>query len=71
MPAWVNPVVDDMKGNVIPDSETVYGIDLSSTWLYAEQQREEPMVLVVNLAPKNEENIEKFLTLLFFPDDVK
>jgi len=61
----------DERGNIIPDSETVYGIDLSSTWLYAEQQREEPMVLVINLAPKNEENIEKFLTLLFFPDDVK
>jgi len=61
----------DEEGNVIPDSETVYGIELSSTWLYAGQQREEPMVLVINLAPKNAENIEKILTLLFFPDDVK
>lgn len=61
----------DDKGNLIPDSETVYGIDLSSTWLYASQQREEPMVLVINAAPKNVENIEKILTLLFFLDDVK
>ena len=61
----------DTEGNVIPDSETVFGIDLSSTWLYAKEQREEPMVLVINLAPKNPENIEKLLTLLFFPDDVK
>ena len=61
----------DAEDNLIPGSETVYGIDLSSTWLYAGQQKEEPMVLVINLAPKNAENIEKFLTLLFFPDDVK
>ena len=61
----------DTEGNIIPDSETVYGIDLSSTWLYAGEQREDPMVLVINLAPKNPENIEKILTLLFFPDDVK
>ena len=61
----------DDDGNLIPDSETVYGIDLSSTWLYKDQQREEPMVLVINAAPENVENIEKFLTLLFFPDDVK
>lgn len=63
--------VRDEEGNLIPDSETIYGIDLSSTWLYAGQQQEEPMVLVINLAPKNVENIEKFLSLLFFPDDVK
>lgn len=61
----------DEEGNLIPGSETVYGIDLSSTWLYDGQQREEPMVLVINLQPKNVENIEKILTLLFFPDDVK
>lgn len=61
----------DEEGNLIADSETVYGIDLSSTWLYSGQQREEPMVLVINLQPKNMENIEKILTLLFFPDDVK
>lgn len=61
----------DDAGNLIPDSETVYGIDLSSTWLYEGRQDEKRMVLVINLAPKNEENIEKFLTLLFFPDDVK
>lgn len=58
-------------GNLIPDSETVYGINISSTWLYEGQQIVEPMVLVINLAPKNPENIEKLLTLLFFPDDVK
>ena len=61
----------DDEGNLIPDSETVYGINLSSTWLYEGRQEEEPMVLVINLAPKNAENIEKLLTLLFFPDDVK
>lgn len=61
----------DDEGNVIPDSETVYGIDLSSTWLYEGQQKEDPMVLVINAAPKNIENIEKLLTLLFFPDDAK
>ena len=61
----------DEEGNLIPDSETVYGINLSSTWLYEEQQRSEPMVIVINAAPENIENIEKFLKLLFFPDDVK
>ena len=61
----------DEAGNLIPDSETIYGIDLSSTWLYSGLTQEEPMVLVINAAPENVENIEKFLTLLFFPDDVK
>lgn len=61
----------DESGNLIQDSETVYGIDLSSTWLYEGVQKEEPMVLVINAAPENIENIEKFLKLLFFPDDVK
>lgn len=61
----------DEDGNFIPDSETVYGIDLSSTWLYKDDQREDPMVLIFNLAPKNTENVEKFITWLFFPDDVK
>ncbi len=61
----------DKEGNLIPDSETVYGIDLSSTWLYQERPKEEAMVLIINAAPEHVENIEKFLSLLFFPDDVK
>ncbi|MBO5177327.1 MAG: hypothetical protein J6K04_01605 [Lachnospiraceae bacterium] len=61
----------DDQGNLIPGSETVFGIDLSSTWLYQDRQLEEPMVLVINAAPKNPNNIECFLNLLFFPDDVK
>lgn len=60
----------DENGVLIPDSETVYGIDLSSTWIFKEQKKEEPMVLVINAAPENVENIEKLLSLLFFPDDV-
>jgi len=62
---------EDENGNLIPDSETVYGIDLSSTWLYEGQQKEDPMVLVINAAPKNVKNIEAFLNFLFFEDDVK
>lgn len=61
----------DEKGTLIPDSETVYGIDLTKTWLYEGQQIEEPMVLVINAAPENVGNIEKFLKFLFFRDDVK
>ncbi|MBP3579098.1 MAG: hypothetical protein J6K15_13395 [Lachnospiraceae bacterium] len=61
----------DDSGNLIPGSETVYGIDLSSTWLYQNRASEDTMVLVINLAPKNANNIESFLNLLFFPDDVK
>lgn len=61
----------DEEGNLIPGSETVYGIDLSSTWLYEGLPYEEPMVLIINAAPENVESIEKFLNLLFFPDDVK
>ncbi len=60
----------DENGALIPDSETVYGIDLSSTWIFKEQKKEEPMVLVINAAPENVGNIEKLLSLLFFPDDV-
>ena len=61
----------DEDGNLIPDSETVYGIDISSSWLYDGIERSEPMVLVINVAPKNEKNIETFLNFLFFPDEVK
>lgn len=61
---------EDEEGNLIPGSETVYGIDLSGTWPYASLQREEPMVLVINRAPENAENIEVLLSVLFFPDDV-
>lgn len=63
--------LQDENGNLIPDSETVYGIDLSATWLYGTQQREDPMVLVINAAPENGKNIELFLEFLFFADDVK
>ena len=62
---------EDGQGGMLPGSETIYGIDISSTWLYSGQQRTEPMVLVINLAPKNVENIERFLKFLFFPDGVK
>jgi len=67
---------EDDDGNLIPGSETVYGIDLSSVWPYNDpqynnQQREEPMVLVINIAPKHKEKIETFLNFLFFSNDVK
>lgn len=58
-------------GTEIPESKAVYGIDLSSAWIYQNVQREEPMVLVINAAPKHAENIETFLSFLFFPDDAK
>jgi len=63
--------VNDENGNLTPGSETVFGIDISSTWLYEGRQLEEPRVLVINLAPKNVANVDKLITLLFFPDDVK
>ena len=61
----------NQDGSIIQGSETVYGIDISSTWLYENTQIVEPMILVINIAPKNIENIEKFLNFLFFPDAVK
>ncbi len=60
----------DEDGNLIPDSETVFGIDISSTWIYEGQERTEPMVLAINLATTKDGNIEKFLRLLFFPDEL-
>lgn len=68
---FMETMQQDEDGNLIPGSEMVYGINLSSTWLYENQQREEDMILVINAAPENVSNIEKFLYLLFFPDDVK
>ncbi len=61
----------DADGNLIPDSETVLGISLGNSRFYAGQQYPEPMVLAINAAPENNQNIEKFLRFLFFPDDVK
>jgi len=68
---WVESKVQDIKGTLVDGTETVYGIDLSDTWFYQTCPSKEPMILIINLAPKNSENIEAFLNLLFFPDDVK
>lgn len=68
---WVESKVTDEDGNLLEGTETVYGIDLSDTWFYQTCPSGEPMILVINLAPKNPENIEAFLNLLFFPEDVK
>jgi len=63
--------VRDDDDNLIPDSETVFGICVDSSWVFEGQPRKEPMVLSINLAPKNIESIEQFIRFLFFPDDVK
>ena len=68
---WVESKVLDEQGNLMEGTETVYGIDLSDTWFYQSCPSGESMILVINLAPKNQENIETFINLLFFPDDVK
>ena len=61
----------DEDGNLIPDSEAVLGICVDTSWVFEGQQRDESLVLAINAAPDNVENIEKFLRFLFFPDDVK
>ena len=68
-PYFLESSLRDENGSIIPDSEAVYGIDISSTWLYENIEIQEPMILVINIAPKNVENIEKFLNFLFFPDE--
>lgn len=70
-PYHVESLMRDEEGNLMPDSETVLGIDISSTWIYDEVKITEPMILIINLAPKNGDNIDELLTLLFFPDDAK
>lgn len=62
---------NDEDGNLVPGSETVYGIRIDSTWPYEGQNREEPVILSINLAPSNLENVERFLRFLFFPEEVK
>ncbi len=61
----------DEEGNLIPESETVYGICLDSTWPFASEQREESIVLSINLASANMDNVERFLRFLFFPENTK
>ncbi|MBP3567999.1 MAG: hypothetical protein J6K04_02425 [Lachnospiraceae bacterium] len=61
----------DEDGNIIPDSETVLGISMETSRICKGQQYAEPMVLAINAAPKNKDNVEKFLRFLFFPDDMK
>ena len=70
-PYFLEIILENDDGTEIPDSKAVYGIDLSSTWLYQNVQREEPMVLVINAAPKHAENIDDVLSLLFLSDDAK
>ncbi|MBR6642680.1 MAG: hypothetical protein IKL28_03355 [Lachnospiraceae bacterium] len=70
-PYLLEITLENDDGTEIPDSKAVYGIELSSVWIYQKVQREEPMVLVINAAPKHAENIDEFLSLLFFPDDAK
>ena len=67
----VEAKLQDVEGNLIPDSETVFGICVDTSWVFEGQQRNEALVLAINAAPDNVENIEKFLRFLFFPDDVK
>ena len=67
-PYFLESPLRDQNGTIIPDSEAVYGINISSTWLYENVQSEEQMILVINIAPKNVDNIEKFLTFLFFSE---
>ncbi len=61
----------DDDGAALPESTAMYGIDLSSTRLYENVQREEPMVLTINAMPKHSGNIDELIMLLFFPDDAK
>lgn len=61
----------DEDGNLIPDSETVLGISLETLSIYEGQERSEPMILAISAAPKNVENIAKFLRCLFFPEAMK
>lgn len=70
-PYFLEITLENDDGNEIPDSKAVYGIELSSTWPYQNVQREEPMVLVINAAPKHAENIDDFLYFLFLPDGTK
>jgi len=70
-PYFLEITLKNDDGTDIPDSKAVYGIDLSSTGICQNVQREEPMVLVINAAPKHAENIDDFLSFLFFPDDAK
>lgn len=67
----VESKLKDEDGNLVPESEIVLGICVDSSPVFEGQQRNESLVLAINAAPKNEENIEKFLRFLFFPDDVK
>lgn len=70
-PYFMEVSLKNDDGTEIPDSKAVYGIELSSTLICQNVQREEPMVLVINAAPKHAENIDDFLSFLFFPDDAK
>jgi hypothetical protein len=70
-PYLLEIALKDDDGADIPDSKAVYGIDLSASWVYKNVQSEEPMILVINAAPKHAENIDDFLSFLFFPDDAK
>lgn len=59
----------DEDGNLIPHSETVLGISMDKAVIFKGQQRAEPMVLAINAAPANVENIEKFLRVVFFEEE--
>ena len=61
----------DENGVEIEGSETVYGILLDSTWVYENGGYAEPVVLAVNLATTNDENIGAFLRFLFFHEEGK
>ncbi len=55
----------DGDGNVIPDSENVYGILLNSSHVYDGVATEEPVVLCINMSTGNDENIVRFLNYIF------
>ncbi|MGN0506351.1 MAG: hypothetical protein ACI4FZ_07300 [Lachnospiraceae bacterium] len=55
----------DEEGVPIEGSETVMGIRIDETWLFADIKTKEPVILSINLAASNMDNVIEFLRYLF------
>lgn len=55
----------DDNGVIVEGSEAVYGIRIDGTWLYEGMELREPVILTIQNASENEENVIEFLRYLF------
>lgn len=64
-PYLVECGIKDESGNIDPDSVTMYGIRIDSSYVYEGVTTSEPIILAINANDKHLDNVVEFLKYLF------